>query len=136
MGLFSAVKWFAAGWAVHSLLRPAHTDGMPPWWQDVMIRAFAVDQMAPKPPQISQGAADAAGAAASAVQIPIGWLYALLLQGMDAGKLQIAASALAEAAEKAGPPADASPASLSAYRQNLVMQVASALIAPTAPPAK
>lgn len=128
MGLLSAVKWFAAGWVVHGLLKPPETDGLPSWWQDVMIRAFAADQMAPKPPEVSQGAADAAGAAASAVQIPIGWLYALLLLGMDPGKLQAAAAIIADAARKAGPPANATPDPLSAYRMALVKQAADQLI--------
>lgn len=122
MSILGAIKWFAIGYYVKGLLtkpQPIDSDELPTWWPDVMLRAFAPDQIAPRPTTMPPAVADAAGAAASAVQVPIGWLYELLQAGLDPGKLQLAASALAHAAKTLGPPKDAQPATLAAWKSQV-----------------
>jgi hypothetical protein len=130
MGLFSVVKWFAAGYIVRGMLTQANsTSELPRWWPDVMLRAFASDQIAPKPVQLSQVDADAAGQAASAAQVPIGWLYELLGRGMEPVKLPLAASLLQATAKNAGPPADATASTLLVYRAAVIDFVAKYVLA-------
>lgn len=119
----------ALGWKLHSILAsaPAVDGAVPPWWDDVMLRAYAPDQVCPPPKSLPQAVADACGAAAAAHRIPIAWLYALVVVGLPPGQVQVAASVLHDAAIAAGPLPNTAPATLSAWRKAVVGKAASLL---------
>lgn len=99
---------------------------VPPWWDDTMLRAFGADQTMLPPDGMSKPTSDAAGSAAAAHRIPIGWVYAAHALGVDPGQFQLAAADLAAAAKKLGPPTKADPDTLKAWRIQ-VFQHASAV---------
>ena len=100
----------AACGAVLLMLRPGSD-----WYHDVVTRAYAADHFIPHASEspIYEAAATAAGA----YTLPVGWLLELHQAGVPPDRFPQAASALHRWVASHGPPSDASPPTLAAYKR-------------------
>lgn len=88
----------------------------PRWYEDLMLRGFAKDQVPPReltPDQ--QRNLQIASVASAAVGLPIGWILEIAVK-VDPKDLPVIAKRIAEKVKQMGPPVDTSDEALAAYK--------------------
>ncbi len=104
--------WLILGAVAFAVLKTAN----PHWYEDLMLRGYAKDSLPPSnltPDQ--QTKFQIASSAASAVGLPVGWLFEIALK-VQPGDLPTIAKRIADKVKSMGPPADTSDAALAAYK--------------------
>jgi len=119
--------WITLGILAYKLFQ---ANSRPAWVDDLLIRTYAADHVTPAPETSDPDYPKwQASLSATSVGVPVGWLYELskLVPTADLQKLTDGAKLVLVKVQALGPPADALPATLAAYKAGVLNQVAVAL---------
>lgn len=104
--------WLILGGVLYAVLKTSN----PHWYEDLMLRSYAKDQIPPSnlPPE-QQQKLQAASLAASAVGLPVGWIVEIAIK-VKAEDLPVIAKRIADKVKSMGPPPDTTDATLAVYK--------------------
>ena len=111
--------WLVLGGVLYAVLKASN----PHWYEDLMLRSYAKDQVPPSnltPEQ--QQKLQVASLAASAVGLPVGWILEIATK-VKPEDVPVIAKRIAEKVKSMGPPSDTTDATLAAYKAKALAAV-------------